>query len=204
MGTKIKSIKFTKTETYIGFVESAQPRDSNDIVNDKMDKRCDLPRHADFERAMDKLKPHLLIACELQKPEDCNGNYLQPSHFDSFIADEDEEKDGFGGLDITGILIQGKHAADGVQIFGTKTTSAGEVIKIKTPSIPLKRVPEGYNYPLIDILDNQIDVLLEEAILYNQRKKHGAGVQRELPLPNVPDTNTKTGRKREQNTLEVA
>jgi hypothetical protein len=190
MSVKIKHIVFKKDETFIGFDESQQPRDSNEPINDKNIKRSDLPRHSDFERAMDKLKPHLLIACELQTPTDCNGNFLQSVHFNDFIADSDEEKERFGGLDVTAILIQGKHASDGVQIFGTKTTSWGEVVKIKTPSIPLKREPEGYNYPLVDILDAQIDKLLSEADLYNQRKKHGAGIQQQIDLPNQPHVNT--------------
>ncbi len=190
MSIKIKSISFKKEETYIGFVESTAPRDSNEIVNDKNMKRSDLPRHADFERAMDKLKPHLLIACELAKAVDYQGNLLNAGHFSNFLADEDEEQDRFGGLDVTGILIQGKHAADGVQLFGTKTTSWGEVIKLKTPSIPLKRVPDGWNYDLVDILDTQIDKLLLEAELYKDRKKHGAGVQKEMELPAPKETAT--------------
>lgn len=191
MSIKIKHIVFKKDETFIGFVESMQPRDSNDPINDKNMKRSDLPRHADFERAMDKLKPHLLIACELQKPVDHNGNYLQPSHFNDYLADDDNEKDRFGGLTVTAILIQGKHAVDGVQIFGTKTTSWGAVINLKTPSIPLKRQPDGWNYELVDILDDQIDTLLTEGDLYNARKKHGAGMQQQISLPpSVPAANT--------------
>lgn len=190
MAIKIKSISFKEKETFIGFVESMQPRDSNDPINDKNKKRSDLPRHADFERAMDKLKPHLLIACEFQQPKDYNGNYLQAVHFNDYFADSDEEKERFAGLTVTGILIQGKHACDGVKIFGTKTTSWGAVVAIKTPSIPLKRDPDGWNYSMLDILDAQIDKLLSEGDLYNARKKHGAGMQQEINLPTVPAVNT--------------
>lgn len=190
MSIKIKHIVFKKNETFIGFVESMQPRDSNEPINDKNVKRSDLPRHADFERAMDKLKPHLLIACELQEPMDYNGNMLKASHFNDYFADSDEEKKRFGGLEITGVLIQGKHAEDGVQIFGTKTTSWGAVINLKTPSIALKPQAESFNYPLVKILDDQIDKLLTEADLYNARKKHGAGMQQQINLPNVPAVNT--------------
>lgn len=152
MSTKIKLITFGKEETIIGFVDSYQLRDSNNPSNDKTPAlHRDLPRHADFERAMDKLKPHLLIGCDLQQPVDCNGNFLQMSHFNGYLADQDEERERFGGLDITGIIIQGKHAEDGVQIVGTKTTSWGEVIKLKTPSLPLKKaVDGGWNYPLVE------------------------------------------------------
>lgn len=178
MSNKIKAIHFNKEATIIGFQESYQPRDANQVANETTPaKKFDLPRHADFERAMDKLKPHLLIACEYQKPQDYNGNYLQKNHFDDFFADSEDEEDRFGGLDMTGVIILGKNASDGVILVGTKTTSYGEVIKIKTPSIALVKDPSGHNYPLLDILDTQIDTLLHEAEEYRSRKKHGAGVQ---------------------------
>lgn len=194
MATKIKLIKFTKKETFIGFETSEQPRDANAITNEKNSKRSDLPRHADFERAMDKLKPHLLITNDFQAPKDCNGNMLQSSHFNDFFGDEDEEAERFGGLEMTGIIIHGKHAADGVQLFGTKTSKLG-IIPVQTPVIPLKRNPGGYDYPLLDILDAQIDKLLLEASMFNDKKKHGAGVQTEAQLPpSKPDVNTTTGK----------
>lgn len=191
MATKIKQITFKGEETLIGYVTSEQPRELNTVINDKQVKRSDLPRHADFVRAMDVLKPHLLIACQFQNPFDCNGNYLQGIHFKDFFADSDDEKDRFGGLDMVGILIQGKHAADGVQLFGTKTTDNGDVVNIKTPSIPLVRVPEGYNYSLVDILAPQIANLLNEAELFNTRKKHGAGLQTSADFPE-PTTEKKS------------
>lgn len=194
MATKIKLVKFTKKETFIGFETSEQPRDANAITNEKNSKRSDLPRHADFERAMDKLKPHLLITNDFQAPKDCNGNMLQASHFNDFFGDDDDEQDRFGGLEIVAIIIHGKHAADGVQLFGTKTGKLGTV-PVQTPVIPLKRNPGGYDYPLLDILDAQIDKLLLEASLFNDKKKHGAGVQTEAQLPNQPHANTMTGSK---------
>lgn len=187
MATKIKSIHFTKDETIIGFVESYQPKDSNAIANEKTPgKHMDLPRHADFERAMQALKPHLLLVPQLLKAKDDNGNHLQASHFKDNFAEGDEQ---YAGIEVTGILIQGKNAADGVQVFGTKTNEAGDVMKLKIAPTPLKRVEGGYNYEYIDVLDSQIDRLLGEGDLYHQRKKHGAGVQQDLPL-NTPHVNT--------------
>jgi len=184
MSQKIKSVHFTKDATFIGFVESYQLRDANQVSNEKTPgKQMDLPRHADFELAMDKMKPHLLIACELQKPCDYNGNFLQTLHFNDYFSDMDEEQDRFGGLELTGIIIQGKNTNDGVQLVGTKTTTFGEVIKLKTPSIALVKSIEGYNYPLLSILDVQVDTLLHEAEQYHLRKKHGAGVQTTMAIP---------------------
>jgi len=183
MSTKIKSISFKKEKTIIGFVESYQPRDSNQVANEKTPGvHIDLPRHADFERAMDKLKPHLVIATGFAEPKDENGNILQKSHFDDYFADTDEAPFAFKGLDVTGIIIQGKNLSDGVQLLGTKTTDNGDVIPFKTGPIALKKSDE-YNYPLMAILDVQIDILLSEAELYRTRKKHGAGVQQEIELP---------------------
>ena len=184
MSTKIKSITFKSAEeTIIGYVENYQLRDSNSPSSDKIPgKTMDLPRHADFERAMDKLKPHLVIATGYAEPLDNLGNILTKDDFNEFFADKDNVPIAFKGLDVTGIIIQGKNAVDGVQILGTKTTDNGDVIKIKTGSIALKREAEGYNYPLVEILDEQIDYLLSEADKYHARKKHGAGVQQDLKL----------------------
>jgi hypothetical protein len=190
MASKIKQVTLKKEETFIGYVTSEQPRDANQVVNDKNQKKSDLPRHDDFNRAADKMKPHLLIACGFQLPQDCNGNYLQKIHFDDFFADTEDEADHFGGLELTGILIQGKHAADGVQLFGTKVAPNGDIVKIKTPPIDLKRVVDGYNYPLLDILDIQLDTFLHEAQQYHERKKHGAGLQTAIEMPIRPDINT--------------
>lgn len=195
MSTKIKQINFKGEETYIGFVTSDQPRDCNVVINDKDLKRSDLPRHADFVRAMDRLKPHLLIACGFQEPQDCNGNFLTSTHFNDFFSDSDEEKDRFGGLTITGILIQGKHAVDGVQLFGTKESPFGIPVPIKTPPIPLTRQPEGYNYPLTEIFSVQVEKVLFEAEQYQLRKKHGAGVQLTANLPTPPKEATITNMK---------
>lgn len=182
MSSKIKLIKFSGADTIIGFEESYQPKDSNKVANEQTPgRKYDIPRHADLERAMDKLNPHPGIIMEFLKPVDANGNFLQKSHFDSFLADEDEERDRFGKYQVTGVLLQGKNASDGVQLLYNYTTSYGDVVKLKTPSIALKRVPEGsgYNYPLLDILDTQIDTLIHEAEQLVARKKHGAGIQTE-------------------------
>lgn len=195
MSTKIKSIKFTKTETFIGFVTSDMPRDSNEVANDKTLQRSDLPRHADFVRAMDKMKPHLLIASGFQTPTDVNGNYLQSVHFNDFFADTDEEKERFGGLELTTIIVHGKHAADGIQLFGTKIAPNGDLVPVSTPVISLKRVESGYNYPFVEIIDTQFDKLLSEAEAFRLKKKHGAGMQTGMDLPNTPHTNTTTGIK---------
>ncbi|HEY4323608.1 MAG TPA: hypothetical protein VGN20_06470 [Mucilaginibacter sp.] len=205
MATKIKHIKFTKTETFIGFVVSEQPRDANSIVNEKNLKRSDLPRHADFERAMDKMKPHLLIACGFQLPKDYNGNFLQQLHFDDFFSDTEEEAERFGGLELTSVIVHGKHAADGIQLFGTKIAPNGDSVPVKTPVIALKRVTDGYNYALIEIIDSQFDKLMGEAQLFHDRKKHGAGLQTTADLPpNKTAVNTKNSanmKKVEQDNL---
>lgn len=179
---KIKSIFFKKDSTEIGFDDNISPKDSSFISYEKTPKTVyDLPRHADFERAMDVLKPHLAIANGWAEPLDAVDNILTEEDFKEFFADSDEAAFGFRGLTVTGILIQGKNAVDGVQIFGTKECiNAENVSKVKTYSIALERTPEGFNYPLIEILDNQIDRLLLEAEKYKNKKKHGSGVQQTL------------------------
>lgn len=183
MPSKIKSIHFVGNDTVIGHVESYQPKDGSEVANEKAPGiKYDLPRHGDFTRAMDKLKPHLVIAPGFADPLDAVGNIYKKQDFDDFFADSDEAPLVFKGLEVTGIIIQGKNTADGVQICGFKINYNGDVVKFKTGPIALKRVQEGYNYPLLDILDEQIDKLLSEADKFKSRKKHGAGVQKEMEL----------------------
>lgn len=195
MATQIKSIhlKKEKDETIIGFVDSYQPRDSTKVGNDNNVKSSDLPRHADFEHAMQRMKYHLVIGCELAKPQDGNGNYLSTVHFNDYLLDEDGEPDVFQGLELTAMIIQGKNANDGVQLLGTKTLSSGEVVKLKTPSIALVAQLEGYNYPMREILSVQVEKALFEAEQYNERKKHGAGVQMAANFQEKPVEVNNTG-----------
>lgn len=181
MGIKIKFIKCVPGKTIVHAETSDSPRDSNTIANDSDKKNSDLPRHADFERAFDKMKPHLLIACGFREPKDYQGNFLQASHFNDFFADSDDEHENFGGLELTSIEVTGKHAVDGIQLKGTYESPDGSLVPVSTPVISLTK-GDGYNYPLIEILDTQFDKLLLEAELWLTKKKHGAGVQAELPL----------------------
>lgn len=189
MSIKIKFIKCAPGKTIVHAETSEQPRDSNTVANDTDKKNSDLPRHADFDRAFDRIKPHLLIACGLRGPVDHLGNFLQASHFNDFFADTDEEQDSFGGLELNSIEVTGKHAVDGIQLKGTYEAPDGSLVPITTPVIALTK-GDGYNYPLVEILDTQFDKLLLEAELWLTKKKHGAGVQAELPLAQ-PHVNTK-------------
>ena len=179
---KIKLIKFNKPdETVIGFVDSYKALGIEKILAEKTPGvSMDLPRHADFQYAMDRLAPHLLIANGYRKPQDDNGNFLQASHFNNMFFNEDEERENFGGLQVSGIVIKGNDFHDGVIITGLHEAPSGDMVAIKTPSISLLEDPAGYNYPLREILLSQIETLLHEAAEYHGRRKHGAGVQAEI------------------------
>lgn len=96
----------------------------------------------------------------------------------SDFASEDDPR--FDGIEITGVIIQGKDATDGVQLVGRKVMEDGGVIELKTPSIGLFNDGSDYYYPLADILSSQIETLLTEAEKFVTEGKTGATKQMEI------------------------
>lgn len=192
MALKIKKITFKGEKTEMVVESSEVLQGSSRVANDGYKATLETPRHADFERAFDKMKPHLLIASGFMSATDVNGNMLQGSHFNDYFADTDEEKERFGGLNLVTIECIGKHEIDSIKLIGTKEAPDGSDVPVETPAISLTR-GDGYNYPLIEILDTQFQRVLLEAEQLYYKKKHGAGMQTALPLPQtkVPNVNTK-------------
>lgn len=169
----IKSIMFTgkKTKiTAIQFLQSYQPKDQNEIVNDTPTFRSDMSRHPDFNRAMDRLKVHLMVRCGFAEPKDRLGkNLITKEYFDEHIFEDDAR---FSDVEITGIIVTTKKDQTGFQIIGSATTSDGQVVKLKSPVIStLKKADgEGYNYPLRELFDEHIDTIILEAKEYMNLK----------------------------------
>lgn len=162
----IKNIMFTgkKTKwTQIQFHSSFQPRGENEVIDEIPTVKSNMSRHADFNRAMDRMKVHLMIRCGFAEPKDRLGKKLiDKSYFDEHIFEDDPR---FNEVEVTGIIVTTKKDLTGFQILGTSTTIDGQTVKLKSPPISTlaKAEGEGYNYPLRELFDEHMDTLILEA-----------------------------------------
>ncbi len=172
----IKSIMFTGKKvkwTSIKFGQTFQPRDQNEVVEEQPTFKSNMSRHPDFNRALEVFKPHLLIRCGFADPVD---RLEQPITAEWFLEHLYEDDNRFEGVEITGIIFTTKKDQTGFQIVGTHTTVDGQIVKLKSPAIStLKKADgEGYNYPLIAYVDEQIDNLTLEANEYMKYKSNSS------------------------------
>jgi len=158
MSKRLKSIKFIGHKTEIKFYSSEKPRGFNDVVEETNAKKSDQIRHDKFNQAMSAMTPHLAIALGIETPYDTIGVLFDESFFNN---DEWKDNPRFKNLTLTGIIVTGKDAADGIQLVGTILTPSGDEAPLKTPLIGLLKLTEGYNYPLQDILRIQWQMLEE-------------------------------------------
>lgn len=161
----IKSIMFSGKNgkwTAIKYSSSFQPQGQNDVVAEEPTFKSDMIRHADFERAMERFKVHLIVRCGFAEPVDRLGKIIDKEYFDEFLYEDDPR---FSDVTIQGIIITTKKDVTGFQIVGTAHTVDGQIVKLKSPVIStLKKADgEGHNYPLLELADEHLDTLLLEA-----------------------------------------
>lgn len=160
MSNRIKSINFKADKTLIKFHSADQPRGYNEIIEETNTKKSDQIRHPKFNEAMNAMTAHLAIALGFETPYDTTGVLLDADFFNS---GDWEDNPRFDKLTLTGVIVTGKDAADGIQLVGTVLTPSGDEAPLKTPPIGLLKLTEGYNYPLVDVLRVQWQLLEERA-----------------------------------------
>lgn len=173
---KIKSVSFKGQNTVIKFQDIDQPRGINDVVTKKNVEESDLIRHMDFVRAMDRFAPHLAIRYGFADTMDRTDFPIDKKWFDDFAWGSDPR---FDGIEMRGIIIQGKDAEDGIQLVGVKIMDDGAELPLKTDAISLNEDPEGFNYPLRKILFAQLETFITEAQEF-RKGKTGAAKQTEM------------------------
>lgn len=164
----IKSIMFSGKKTLwtaIQFASSFQPRDQNEVVDELPTMRSNMQRHPDFNRAMDRLKVHLMVRCGFAEPVDRLGKPIDRTYFQDHLFEDDQR---FNDVEITGLIITTKKDMTGFQILGIATTIDGQKVKLKSPPISTlaKAEGEGYNYPLRELFDEDADSCVLEAKEY--------------------------------------
>lgn len=161
----IKSIMLTgkKTKwTAIQFASSFQPKDQNEVVDEIPTIRSNMNRHADFDRAMDRFKVHLMVRCGFAEAVDKLNKPIDKAYFDEHLFEDDPR---FSDVEITGFIVTTKKDQTGFRILGIATTIDGQKVKLKSPPISTlaKAEGEGYNYPLRELFDEHADTALLEA-----------------------------------------
>jgi hypothetical protein len=174
--TKIKKnismITFDGKYTTIKFQRSFTPDGQQDTVTEEVPFTSDMPRHGDFDKAMDKMRPHLLLrSFAFVEFKDRLSKDIDKKWFDEFLYEDDPR---FEDVEIKSVIITTKKDVTGFQIVGTAFSIDDQPVNVKTPPISTLKLTEGYNYPLLDIFKAQIETLLDEAIAFiNYKSSNG-------------------------------
>lgn len=157
----ISAIYFKGKHTVINFSQSFQPQGQNDVVKEQPSFKSDLERHPDFDRAMQRLKVHLMCrAFPFVKAEDKLGKLIEKVYFDEHLYEDDPR---FMDVEVTGLIITTKKDVTGFYVIGKLTTVDEQVVNLKSPVISTIAVEGGYNYPLRVLADEHKDTCLLEA-----------------------------------------
>lgn len=157
----LMEVRFNKTSVGMGGnqLKDAWSRKSNQLMS------------KDLNNCIERLIPHLMFASELADRSlklDKDMDYNR--WFEEFLFTEDKR---FDGVVITSVQFIGKDTLDAVKLYGYKETEFTDKpfkVKIETPVISLVRTNEN-SYPLVAILDTQIDTLQHEIEEWLERGK---------------------------------
>lgn len=166
----VKSITFSGKWTTIKFGQSFQPRGQNDVVDEQPTFKSNMSRHPDFDKAMQRLKVHLIIrSLPFVKPDDKFNKLIDKAYFDEHLYEDDPK---FMDVEVTGIILTTKKDTSGYQILGKVEGVDGSITKLKSPPISLIKIDGGYNYPLMDLAEEHFGALEIEAKEYLNYKSN--------------------------------
>ena len=164
---QIKAVIFKgEKHTIVNYKERYKPAGTEEIINEEFPKKSDQPRHGDLNRAMERMKVHLILRCEFAKPLDKFEKALTPEWWKDHLYEDDPR---FSNVKITGVIVTSKETIDTFQILGEVETLDKQIVKIKSPSISTIK-GEGNIYPLVDEAKLHLETLLLEADEYRKGK----------------------------------
>lgn len=160
----ISSIEFDGNYTVIGFNETFNPDGHSKPVDEVKKFRSNMARHADFERAMDKFKAHLILrALPFVEFKDKLGKEITKKWFDDHLYEDDVR---FMDVVITKVQVTTKKDLTGFKLIGFTMTVDDQKTPLSCYPISTIKIDGGYNYPLLDIFKEQTETLLSEAYEY--------------------------------------
>lgn len=159
----ISAIYFDGDRTKIHFSQNFTPSGGKEAITETPIFKSDLGRHPDFERAMERMKVHMMLRSfgHLIKPDDRTGKKLiDKDWFDEYGYEDDPR---FSEAEVKGVIITTKKDESGFYIQGHTLSMDDLPVKVKSPVISLLKVEGGYKYPLFDLAKEHLEVLLLEA-----------------------------------------
>lgn len=132
---------------------------SSDNYSNTITKKCSQTIHGDFRDAVDKLKPHMVIVCEMPEAEAIKdvGIYDYPANeLSNYI--------------VTGYSHGGSDESAGVVIVGQKLLKSGKVLNLITPFIQFE---DSEAYMFAGELEVEISACDYEATEYLFNDKYG-------------------------------
>jgi hypothetical protein len=150
-----------------------------DVFDFETSKKTNQEIHRDLLVALQDLVPHLLFSTELIDESVAIPTSIDDSSW--FMNGHWEDDSRLKKFKITGIKTFGKHAIEGIYIYGHKETSHGDIVDIKSPLISLDRDPSN-KYPLHVIFGAQIERLITEIEKYVFEGKNVKTIEEQLSI----------------------
>jgi len=163
--TRIISAHITKKNTLKAkYTQKEVGKGGLDTLYDtEQTKKTTQEIHRDLDYAYQKMVPHLMFSTQLIDKSVAIPADMEPeNYFNDFFWEDDKR---FDGIHITGIKTFGKHAVEGIYLYGYKMTEFDDVVELKSPLISLDRSPAN-TYPLHVLFGAQMETLLTEIELY--------------------------------------
>lgn len=179
--TRIVSAHLTKKNTLKAkYTQKEVGKGGLDTLYDtEQTKKTTQEVHRDLDYAMQKLVPHLMFSTQLIDKSVAIPADMEPeNYFNDFFWEDDKR---FEDIKITGIKTFGKHAVEGIYLYGHKVTEFDDIVELKSPLISLERDPNN-NYPLNVLFGAQIETLLFEIDKYIFEGKSVSDNQMSLEL----------------------
>lgn len=179
--TRIVSAHLTKKNTLKAkYTNKEIGRSGMDTLYDtEQTKKTTQEVHRDLIYAYDSCVPHLMFSTQLIDKSVAIPADMEP---EKYFKDWHWENDSrFDDIHVTGIKTFGKHAIEGIYLYGHKITEHGDVVELRSPLISLDRDPNN-NYPLHILFGAQIETLLFEIDAYLTNGKSVADNQLSMEL----------------------
>ena len=164
-----KKIKFNRSGMTLEVLYFETMTLNDTTVTNEINKKCNMIVHEDFIKALEGLKVHFALLCDLREVNNFPGDF--GDEIEKFDHETFLEK-----IKITGISLGGEDESAGVVIVGQKELPGGGVLNIVTP---FTRFDSDYSYCLA--LELAVDNLGGEAEQYLFEQKWGIK-QLELPF----------------------
>lgn len=182
MASRIETVELKKDGTIkVKYKQNEVSRNGEmEFVKAKYVKESEQLAHKDLINAFLRLTPHLMFHTGF-----ADKNVAIPTKMEDKIWFDDHhfmEDDRFKSVRVTGVKTFGNDVIDGVSLSGFRENDEGYQCKFKTDCIYLDRADPNH-YPLVVILDAQIETLMFEVEEYVNNGKTIPKAQMELELP---------------------